>query len=383
VSGGGGAFAHPTHDLKKHLTVDGVVAGRTLFDKGGIRSVQLETEAEPAYQFKAEKFYPSRGRSRLLALKNVWMPFHNRRFALLMGFVYFLYAWVFGTSVPAQFKMPPSESIFDLEVASAAAVAATARASPVFFFMLLGLFVGLVFYVDAKLKHPLWRWLNGPIRVAFGTVHFLFHIWALLLVSALAAFLALNLFDPAIGVALLYAKILVADVVGGTADAVLDKMAACVSKLDWGGSVAGWKCVPEHVGTDALYIGLTALAYATTSILIGGLIGAFIFGCYWVVTSVVFGMHQDAFSALAIKDYKNFLRMKFEENRLTIYPIAVDHIPGWRKWRAWDEKKDAEEHKHRPLLVTDRDMKPRLIEEPIVIRKGAPPPLAKMKARGS
>jgi hypothetical protein len=54
------------------------------------------------------------------------------------------------------------------------------------------------------------------------------------------------------------------------------------------------------------------LTYAAASIVIGGAIGA----CYWVVTSAVFGMHQDAFSALAIKDYKNFLRMKFEENRI-------------------------------------------------------------------
>ena len=60
--------------------------------------------------------------------------------------------------------------------------------------------------------------------------------------------------------------------------------------------------------------------HAAISVLIGGVIRAFIFGCYWVITSVLFGMHQDAFSALGIKDYKNFLRMKLEENKLTDLP---------------------------------------------------------------
>jgi hypothetical protein len=172
-------------------------------------------------------------------------------------------------------------------------------------------------------------------------------------VSALAAFLSINLFDPAIGAALLSAKIIIADF---WEDGFL------VSGID-------------DLSKYALYIGITALSYATTSIVVGGVIGAFIFGCYWVVTSALFGMHQDAFSALAIKDYKNFLRMKFEENQLTIYPIAVDHIPGPRKWRAWDPKKD-DELRHKPLLVPDSEMSPRLIEEPIVIKKGQPPAAA-------
>jgi hypothetical protein len=352
VSGGGGAFTHPTHDLKRHLTVNGKVAGRTVFRKRDIRSVRSPAPQGPDYEFKAEKFYPSRWLSRLLALKNFWMPFHNKRFALLVGFIYFLYAWVFSTSVPAQFKTAPSESVFDLQVASASAVAATARASPIFFFMLLGLWVGLVCYVDAKLKHGLLRWLNGPIKAAFGTLHFLFHIWALLFVSSLTAFLSINLFDPAIEAALLNAKIVIEDLF----------------------SLSG----TEDIGRDAFYIALSALTYAAASIVIGGVIGAFIFGCYWVVTSAMFGMHQDAFSALAIKDYKNFLKMKFEEDQLTIHAIAVDHVPGSRKWRAWDSGKDGKNDKlkHRPLLVTESDMKPRLIEK-IVIKKGKPPEIAK------
>jgi hypothetical protein len=387
VSGGGGAFAHSTHDLKTHLDVHATVAGRTLLDKGGITQ-EIEANPEPDYGFEGQKFYPSRSRTRLLALKNLWLPLHNRRFAVLMGMIYFFYAWVLGTSLPVSFQMAPADG--GLHIASAAAVAATAKANPAFFFLLLGLWSGLVFYVDAKLKHPLWRWLNGPARLVFGTVHFLLHVWALLLVSAVAAFLSARLFEPAIASAFLNARVFIGELwqdsafASVAAERVLNEMQACASRLEWSGSARTWDCVQQFVGKDVFYIALTTFTYAASSIAIGGLIGAFVFGCYWAVTSALFGMHQDAFSALAIRDYKNFLRMKFEEEQLTIYPIAVDHIPGATRWRAWNDAKDADnkELAHKPLLVTDANMRPRLIEAPIVIRKGAPLVPAQFSRKG-
>ena len=40
-------------------------------------------------------------------------------------------------------------------------------------------------------------------------------------------------------------------------------------------------------------------------------------------------MHsEEAFAALRIKNYKNFLRLKFEPDKLTIYPLGIDKIPG-------------------------------------------------------
>src|SRR5262245_19418052 len=79
VSGGGGAFAHPTHDQRKEFEVDSRVAGRGLLDKGeptrkGEKiSVKFTLDKEPDYHFHAMKFYPSRTWSRLLALKNLWL----------------------------------------------------------------------------------------------------------------------------------------------------------------------------------------------------------------------------------------------------------------------------------------------------------------------
>jgi hypothetical protein len=241
VAGGGGAFAHPTHDQKKQFEVDSTVAGRGLIDKGEEFEANFVTKKEPNYHFKAVKFYPSRIRSRILALKNLWLPFHNKRFAVLVGCIYFFYAWVFGTSVPEEFAPPPSESIFDLHIANTAAVAATARSNPTFFFMLLGLWIGLMFYVDAKLQHRLWKWLNGPIKVVFGTLHFHLHIMALLFVGAVTTVLTFKLLNPIIGVAILHLKLFLADAWQGTrfaSEGNLKAMHDCASNFDWSGVAA-------------------------------------------------------------------------------------------------------------------------------------------------
>ena len=104
--------------------------------------------------------------------------------------------------------------------------------------------------------------------------------------------------------------------------------------------------------------------YTALMIIIGGILGAFVFGIYWVVTSLLFGMHPDSFSALGIRNYKNFLRMKFEQDKLTIYPIALDKVPGRIGWKPRD--KDAVDG---PLIDPKKALKPRLIEGPIVIER--------------
>src|SRR5215470_5836336 len=52
VAGGGGAFAHPTHDQKREFEVDSTVAGRPLFDKGEDQGQRYVPEQEPNYHFK-------------------------------------------------------------------------------------------------------------------------------------------------------------------------------------------------------------------------------------------------------------------------------------------------------------------------------------------
>jgi hypothetical protein len=111
---------------------------------------------------------------------------------------------------------------------------------------------------------------------------------------------------------------------------------------------------------------LFAITYTASSILLGGLLGALIFGIYWAVMSAVFSKHTgDAFGALGIKDYKHFLRMRFEKDRLTIYPIAIDKVPGRRGWRV--PRTGEAMPGHNPQIIPRQSLGPRLIEPPIVI----------------
>lgn len=85
----------------------------------------------------------------------------------------------------------------------------------------------------------------------------------------------------------------------------------------------------------------------------GGVIGSFLFGLYLLVSLNVFGRHaNEAFSALAIEDWKNFLRFKITADGLTIYPVGIDRVP--RKWKLEGDK-----------IVPDDDKatEPRIIEE--------------------
>ena len=51
------------------------------------------------FDFHAPHIYPSKTRSLLLSLKNLWLPFHNRRFAVFLGLIYVVYAWVFQIAI--------------------------------------------------------------------------------------------------------------------------------------------------------------------------------------------------------------------------------------------------------------------------------------------
>ncbi|MFY9622083.1 MAG: hypothetical protein WAQ99_19875 [Pyrinomonadaceae bacterium] len=91
---------------------------------------------------------------------------------------------------------------------------------------------------------------------------------------------------------------------------------------------------------------------------IGGyIVGPFIMGVYLYISLHVFGRHSnEAFSALKIEDYKNFLRMHIDRNGvLTIYAIKIQTVP-----RDWADKGEY----FKPSGGTG----PELIEAPIVVR---------------
>jgi hypothetical protein len=90
--------------------------------------------------------------------------------------------------------------------------------------------------------------------------------------------------------------------------------------------------------------------------LIGGyIIGSFIMGLYLFVSLHFFGRHDnEAFSALKIEDYKNFLRLHITKDNLTIYPIKIEKVG-----REWDYVKNDGNEFYEPQIK----LKPELIED--------------------
>lgn len=389
TSGGGGAFAHATHQLKNELDlhwaektaseirvadtkdpmsfnrmerevvkesdhIDFSIEDYPLSATNGGQARGASASSHPMnrhslakdafnlvrYSYHTPRIYPSKALSRLLALKNLALPFRNRRFALLVGAIYFLYSWVFQVSAPklevaglSQLKPTDgSEALAQLSaifwsVISPDRVLSAAQNSPFFFFMLLGLWAGLIYYVE--LGAGLLGWLG---RFILGTVHFLMHLTALLVVNLIA-------FLPSALIAALGIHAVGMGIVGVETQ------------------------VPAWLNTALLLS-----TYAAISILLGGFVGALIMGIYWTLTSTLFNMHcGDAFGALGIRNYKHFLRMSFEPDQVTIYPIAINKVPGRRGWRA----ATADELERQPSQIVPKSpLKPHLIEEPIIIKAG-------------
>lgn len=113
-----------------------------------------------------------------------------------------------------------------------------------------------------------------------------------------------------------------------------------------------------------LFVGLT-----------GAVVGSTLLGIYLLISLNVARKHgNEAFSALRIEDYKNFLRIHVHRDGLTIYPVGLRKVP--RAWRVAEDRRPGE-----PLLVpVTGTLAPELIEEPITIpiaphdRSSAPPP---------
>jgi hypothetical protein len=98
-------------------------------------------------------------------------------------------------------------------------------------------------------------------------------------------------------------------------------------------------------------------------ILVGGyLAGSTIMGIYLLISLNGFGRHSnEAFSALHIPDWKNFLRLRIDvDGRLTIFPVGIRRVP--RKWAKSPSDSG-------PLMVPDDPAAsaPVLIEPPIVV----------------
>lgn len=131
-----------------------------------------------------------------------------------------------------------------------------------------------------------------------------------------------------------------------------------------------------YIGWGSLYLtvylfpGNHLLQFYSAVILIfslGWFAGSFIMGLYLFCSMYFFGRHnEEAFSALKIQDYKNFLRLHIDEDgTLTIYPVKVEKVA--RKWRNRN-KHDIEKDNVKSFIVPEDGSGAELIEEPIILK---------------
>jgi 3',5'-cyclic AMP phosphodiesterase CpdA len=138
----------------------------------------------------------------------------------------------------------------------------------------------------------------------------------------------------------------------------------CIFHVGWGAIALAQWLLPGGGFLPFLLAG--ALCFGA-----GWVVGSAVMGLYLLVSLNVFGRHsEEAFSALAIQDFKNFLRIHVTaDGTLTLYPVRIDRVP--RRWR----ERAASEAGNPSRLVPDEPLEPGLIERPIVLRPasaGAP-----------
>lgn len=171
-------------------------------------------------------------------------------------------------------------------------------ASPAAVFWVVLLFLGFVLFTDTHSK--LYRWIAGPL-------HGVAHVLAVFFIGWWATYISVNYVDA------------------------FDSF---------------WQLVS-----------------AGAIIVVGGwLVGSTIMGLYLLISLTLCGRHSnEAFSALSIQDWKNFLRIRIEANgNLTIFPIGIHKVP-----RKWKRRKDGDKgpgYEPQPKAA----IKPVLIEGPIL-----------------
>ena len=270
ISGGGGAFLHPTH-------------------------VPPQRELQDGYTEKAA--WPDAAQSRRLHRGHWRFPWLNPRFMPLIGSVYLLSVWF---AVSGFFG-------FDATVCSArefgCALSLSLRSTltdPVNGLWLATVIGGFIFFTDTHV-----RWY----RLVGGALHATMHL--------VAAF-----------------------------------------TLGWCGHILATALLPETAQWLPELVIVLACLLAFT---VGGAVGAWILGGYLHVSLAWFGRHSnEAFSALRIEDYKQWLRCRVRSSgELEIQALGLERVP--RRWR---------ERSARLVADDPRATAPRLIEQ-VVLRPRA------------
>ena len=416
TAGGGGAFLHPTHVLRNAIAVrwperqdrspELEAANDPTLSKGPRSTeewkardvgIELKRNSKPAegaigqavqdvqdalgsttlkkkkapIKPQAPKCYPSKGRSYLLGLGNILFPFFNPAFCVGIGLIYWLVTWQFQNLV-SQYNISGGK-IDDVGIGTSLSsllpymplyIIQALIASISLVLMLGGLYATLVWYVDAVERPGLRRKLS---KFFIGTAHFLAHLTAMFTLSLLVVMIS-NKATPSIesGLTSVYAE---RSQQGPIVREVIEEGLQPLQRPDTSSTQPGARKGAEAKRSPVREL-VGFVTYPTVMVLLGSIIGGGIWGLYWVITGALWRMHsEEAFAALRLKGYKNFLRMKVERDRLTIYPLGVDKLPDVDDWIEPPRGKGTAGGPTSKLIPA-KPIDVRLIETPIVIERG-------------
>lgn len=226
-------------------------------------------KSKSARTFKLEMNYPDAKLSHSLDKQNFFgFMFNSPYFGVLTGILYAALALLIRGVIPGDY--------FSWREAFRA-TAIRFLTEPLAFLVVVATLLGLVFFTDSHSK---------TYRRVAGLIHGLTHLTAIFFLGWLGYRLSL----------------IVNDVLGLENSLVR-------SRLVWA------VCIVVVCGVGGYFI------------------GSFIMGVYLFISLHFFKRHDnEAFSALKIEDYKNFLRMKIDDKGdLTIYPIKIEKVA--RDWK--------------------------------------------------
>ena len=123
--------------------------------------------------------------------------------------------------------------------------------------------------------------------------------------------------------------------------------------------------LPADECTKTFESWLCATVFAIAMVSIGGVIAGTVFGIYLFSACWFLGTQDnEAFSNLAVADYKSFLRICIRDGDLFIYPIGLEQVP---KHEQWERNQSAENDPDQPRYIPTVNLDHRLIEGPIRI----------------
>jgi len=319
TAGGGGAYFSPTHYLDDTRKVP-----------WGDKKLELNLKCQIKDGTPTGKpsCWPSRSESRWLSLRTLAFPFRNYGYAVALGVIYWVMIWMFSTT-PYDGKTVGETILHDPTFhwwPGIFMLAPLAAATNVILgIWCLALWVVLYGYADGA-------W-GKKAKLVLGTLHWLAHISTMVALYYAVSYVSFYLVDTA-----------------------------------WPQAREVLENLDLRTSADVRELLRAIVIFPLVMIFIGGLVAGFVWGAYLTI-SCLLGLHCDqAFASMAMPDYKNFLRMKVEPNKLTIYSIGLRRTP--RRW-GWRKAKDTGLGAVAgPAIVPARPLRPSLIDGPVEIRVG-------------